>query len=213
MIISILTSTEEHPIYEYLVKWVKKNKKNHKISIVHSKKELISGDILFLISCSEIITKLERKKFKNTLVIHCSDLPYGRGWSPHLWEIINGEADITLSIIEAENKVDTGDIWKKINVNIPKTFLFNEINDLIFTAELDLMDFAVENFNTVSPKKQLNIDVNSWPKRSPKDSEIDINKSIFEQFNLIRVSDPKRFPAYFYKDGVRFNIFLEKHNE
>ena len=213
MIISILTSTEEHPIYEYLVKWAKKNKKNHKIIIAHSKNELISGDLLFLISCSEIITKTERDKFKNTLVIHASDLPYGRGWSPHVWEIINGSTEITLSLLEAEDKVDTGDIWKKTNINIPKTFLFEEINDLIFTTELDLMDFAIENFNTVSPKKQLNIDVNSWPKRSPKDSEIDSNKSIFEQFDSIRVCDPKRFPAYFYKDGVRFNIFLEKYNE
>ena len=212
MDISILTSSIEHPVNAYLDKWAEKNK-NHQISIVHSKKELISGDILFLISCSDIISKLERGRFKKTLVVHASDLPHGRGWSPHVWEIINGASDITLSLLEAEDKIDTGDIWKKISVPIPKTTLFNEINELIFDSELRLMDFAIENYNTIESKKQTNIDSTYWPKRSPKDSEIDINQTISEQFDLIRVCDPQRFPAYFYKDGVRFNVKIEKNNE
>ena len=174
---------------------------------------MISGDILFLISCSDIISKLERGRFKKTLVVHASDLPHGRGWSPHVWEIINGATDITLSLLEAEDKVDTGDIWKKISVPIPKTTLFDEINELIFDSELALMDFAIENYNTIEPRKQPNVVGTCWSKRSPKDSMIDINQTISEQFDLIRVCDPQRFPAYFYKDGVRFNITIEKNNE
>ncbi len=212
MNISILTTSIEHPVNAYLDKWAEKNK-NHQISIVHSKEELIPGDILFLISCSEIISKLERGKFKKTLVVHASDLPHGRGWSPHVWEIINGATDITLSLLEAEDQVDTGDIWKKISVPIPKTTLFDEINELIFDSELELMDFAIENYSTIEPKKQPDIDSACWPQRSPKDSVIDINQTISDQFDLIRVCDPQRFPAYFYKDGVRFNIIIEKNNE
>jgi methionyl-tRNA formyltransferase len=212
MNISILTTSIEHPVNAYLDKWAEKNK-NHQISIVRSKKELISGDILFLISCSEIISKSEREEFKKTLVVHASDLPYGRGWSPHVWEIINGATDITLSLLEAEDGVDTGDIWKKISVPIPKKILLDEINELIFDAEFALMDFAIENYNTIVPKKQTDTDSTYYPKRSPKDSEIDIYKTISEQFDLIRVCDSKRFPAYFYKDGTRFNITIEKNNE
>lgn len=212
MNISILITSKEHPVNIYVNKWVEKNK-SHQISVVHSKEELTSGDILFLISCSNIVSKLERDKFKKTLIIHASDLPNGRGWSPHIWEIINGSTDITLSLLEAENKVDTGDIWKKVSVPIPKTALFDEINDLIFNSELELMNFAIENYNIVKPKKQPNIDGVYWSKRSPKDSVIDINQTISEQFDLIRVCDPKRFPAYFYKDGVKFNIIIEKNNE
>lgn len=212
MNITILTTSIEHPVNAYLDKWVERNR-NHKIDIVRSKKELISGDILFLISCSEITSKPERERFKKTLVVHASDLPYGRGWSPHVWEIINGANDVTLSLLEAEDKVDTGDIWKKISVPVPKTALFDEINELIFNSELELMDFAIENFDTISPEKQPHIDTAHWPKRSPKDSLIDINQTISDQFDLIRVCDSKRFPAYFYKDGVRFNIIIEKNNE
>ena len=212
MNIAILTTSKEHPVNAYLDKWAEKNQ-NHQINIVHSKEELISGDILFLISCSEIISKLEREGFEKTLVVHASDLPHGRGWSPHVWEIINGATDITLSLLEAADEVDTGDIWKKISVSIPKTALFDEINELIFESEIRLMDFAIGNYNTIESKKQKNIDSTYWPKRSPKDSEIDINQTISKQFDLIRVCDPQRFPAYFYKDGVRFNITIEKNNE
>jgi methionyl-tRNA formyltransferase len=209
MNISILITSKEHPINTYINKWVEKNK-SHQISVIHSKEELTSGDILFLISCSDIILKVERSKFKKTLVIHASDLPHGRGWSPYVWEIINGATDITLSLLEAEDKVDTGDIWKKVIVPIPKTALFDEINELIFNSELDLMDFSIANYKTIKPKKQLNIDSTYWPKRSLNDSEIDVNKGISKQFNLIRVCDPDRFPAFFYKDGERFNITIKK---
>lgn len=212
MNISILISSIDHPVNAYVNKWVEINK-SHQINIIHSKKEITSGDILFLISCSDVVSKLERDKFKKTLVIHASDLPNGRGWSPHIWEIINGATDITLSLLEAEDKVDTGDIWKKISVPIPKTTLFDEINELIFDAELALMDFAIENYNTIEPKKQPNIDSAYWPKRLPKDSLIDINKTLADQFDLLRVCDSKRFPAYFYKDGVKFIIVIEKNNE
>jgi methionyl-tRNA formyltransferase len=98
-------------------------------------------------------------------------------------------------------------------VLIPKTALFDEINELIFNAEIELMSFAISNYNTIKPKKQPNIGSTYWPKRSPKDSEIDTNKGISEQFDLIRVCDPDRFPAFFYKDGEKFNITIKKNNE
>jgi len=212
MNISILITSIEHPVNFYINNWALRNQ-DHQIRIIQSKKDLISGDILFLISCSELISKSEREKFKKTLVLHASDLPYGRGWSPHVWEIINGANSITVSLLEAEDNVDTGDIWKKISVDIPKTALFDEINELVFNAELELMDFAIKNFDNIIPVEQSNIETIPWSKRSKKDSLIDINKTLIEQFDLLRVCDPKRFPAYFFKDGVRFNILIEKSNE
>ena len=211
MNISILITSIEHPVNTYINEWVEKNNR-HQINIIHSKEELTSGDILFLISCSSIISKVERDRFNKTLVIHASDLPIGRGYSPHIWEIINGASDITLCLLEAEDEVDTGDIWNKVNVFIPKTALFDEINELIFNSELKLMDFAISNYSTIISKKQPNINSTYWSKRLPTDSEIDINKGISEQFDLIRVCDPTRFPAFFYKDGKKFNITIKKSN-
>lgn len=213
MKIAILNSSQDHPVNAWLEKWLEKHKSSHEIGLYRSKSDLLGGDILFLISCSEIVSKYEREKFKETLVIHASDLPKGRGWCPHIWELINGAEEITLSLLEAEDKVDSGDIWKKIKIKVPKSALYQEINELIFDAELGLMDYAVENFSTVIPYKQPDAEVTYWPKRTPKDSELNIQKTISEQFDLIRVCDSERFPAFFYKDGQKYILKIEKINE
>ena len=213
MNISILITSKEHPINSYISKWIEEKSSEHLIDVLYSKEEIVGGDILFLISCSYVISKQHRDKFKKTLTIHASDLPIGRGWSPHIWEIIHGASEITLSLLEAEDKIDSGDIWQKTKVSIPKTALYDEINQLIFDAEINLMNFAISSFNDITPIKQDSTETSYWPKRSLKDSEIDINKSLSEQFDLIRVCDPYRFPAFFYKDGKKFNITIQKDNE
>ena len=108
MNISILTTSKEHPVNSYLVKWIKMNKGNHQISLLHSVGDLSKGDILFLISCSEIVSRQVRDRFQKTLLVHASDLPNGRGWNPHVWEIIGGASDTTSRLIEAEDSLDTG---------------------------------------------------------------------------------------------------------
>ena len=213
MKISILNTSEEHPINPWLKKWIKQNQSKHEIQLLRLKKELTGGDILFLISCSELISKSERNKFKKTLVIHASDLPKGRGWSPHVWEIINGANQITLSLLEAEDKVDAGDIWKKVKINVPKTDLYDQINELVFKEELGLMTFAADNFHSVMPYIQPEEEISFWPKRTPKDSEVNIHQSIDEQFDLIRICDPERFPAFFYKNGKKFKLRIEVIDE
>ena len=213
MNITILVSSIEHPVNSYLELWASKNGNKNNIEIVFSKNDLVGGDLLFLISCSEIILKADREKFSKALVLHASDLPKGRGWSPHIWDIIHGAKKITLSLLEAEDKVDSGDIWQKTMITVPETALHDEINKLIFEAEMALMDYAVKNFNEVVPLKQKPLDPEGsegyWRKRTPEDSEIDIHKSIDEQFDLIRVSDPDRFPAFFVKNGKKFKLKVE----
>lgn len=213
MKISILHTPTNHPIKPWLLNWIDMQKNLHEIDLVDTKENLVGGDILFLISCSEFISKIERDKFKKTLLIHASDLPKGRGWSPHIWEILNGAEQIVISLLEAEDKIDSGDIWKKVKVNISKSALYDEINRDIFNAELRLMEFAISNFNNVIVQKQSNIDPTYWPKRTSKESELNLNKTINEQFDILRVSDPNRFPAFFYKNGKKFILKIEVKDE
>jgi methionyl-tRNA formyltransferase len=214
MKITILNTHAEHPINAWLAKWIATHQNKHEINLLRSKSELIGGDLLFLISCSELIAKEDRENFEKTLVIHASDLPRGRGWSPHVWDIISGASEISLTLLEAEDKVDSGDIWRKLKVSIPSTALFDEINKIVFDAELELMDFAIENFNHITPEKQsLEILPSYWPKRTPKDSEVDITKTIEQQFDLIRVCDTDRFPVFFYIHGKKFTLKIEAIDE
>lgn len=214
MEITILCSSEKHPINSWLITWKDKKSENHTIDLVRNKSDLSGGDLLFLISCSEIIKQEEREKYQKTLVIHASDLPRGRGWSPHIWQIIEGENSICVSLLEAEDKVDSGDIWHQIKVDIPKHFLFDEINNALFEAELLLMDFAVNNMQSIVPHKQsAEVEPTYYPKRSPKDSQLDPEQSIKGLFDVMRVCDPERFPAYFELYGKKYAVKLEKIGE
>ena len=211
MKITVLCSSNLHPVNAYLQFWINKHQSSHRINIVRSKAELIGGDLLFLISCSEMLKKSDRSAYKKTLVIHASDLPNGRGWSPHIWQIIEGATKVTLTLLEAEDKVDSGPIWKQIQIGIKKDALWDEINNLIFSAEISLMDFAVENIHSIQAKPQSKkIEPTYYPKRTPEDSKISSNLSISEQFDLIRICDPQRFPAYFELHGYKYIIKVEK---
>jgi len=214
MNITVLCSSLNHPVNIWLKSWIEKQSISNEVDMIRSAQELKGGDILFLISCSEIITKKQRNLYRNTLIIHASDLPEGRGWSPHIWQIIGGTSEVIISLIEAEDNVDSGDIWKKANIQILKTDLYDDINKKLFDAEMELMDFAVNNIEDVKPSKQ---DLSAKPtyhaKRTPNDSELNINKSLKENFNLIRVCDPSRFPAFFYYEGMKYQLYIEKDGD
>lgn len=213
MKITILCSDAQHPVNTYLQSWINEHSERHQIDLVRTKSELSKGDLLYLISCSEIVTEADRQPYLKALVIHASDLPRGRGWSPHIWQLLDGAKTLTLTLLEAANKVDSGDIWKKIEISVGEDALSDEINHLVFEAELQLMDFAVQNFATIAPQPQsAAIEPTYYPKRSPFDSKIDPQKTIEDQFNLMRICDPNRFPAYFELHGHKYFIRLEKAN-
>ena len=213
MKITILCSDAQHPVNTYLQSWINAHSERHQIDLVRTKSELSKGDLLYLISCSEIVTEADRQPYLKALVIHASDLPRGRGWSPHIWQLLDGAKALTLTLLEAANKVDSGDIWKKIEISVGEDALSDEINHLVFEAELQLMDFAVQNFATIAPQPQSTaIEPTYYPKRSPFDSKIDPQKTIEDQFNLMRICDPNRFPAYFELHGHKYFIRLEKAN-
>ncbi|MGV2989264.1 formyltransferase family protein [Vibrio sp. E150_011] len=211
MKVTILCSDQNHPVYKYLLDWEGYNKEKYQIDLLKSTNEIDSGgDILFLVSCSEIINKKIREKFNYTLVLHASDLPNGRGWSPHIWEVLGGKSELTLSLLNAEDEVDTGDIWQKKTIPLNGLELFDEINHKLFEAELELLDWACENIFNATSKKQSEVRGSYYRKRTPADSQLDINSSIQSQFNMLRVSDPDRYPAFITVHGQKYKLVLEK---
>jgi methionyl-tRNA formyltransferase len=214
MRISILCSDVNHPVNAFLQRWIVQSRDIHQISLIREKKDLPGGEILFLVSCAEIVTAADRSIYSVSLVLHASNLPLGRGWSPHIWEIIGGAQELTISLIEAEDKVDTGRIWHQITFPIPKHALWDEINERLFNIEIELINLAVQEFGAIIPKPQ---DIAKVPtyyqRRSPEASKLDAEGSIASQFDIIRVCDPMRFPAFFELHGHKYKITLEKIND
>lgn len=214
MKISIFCSSNRHPIYRFIELWrERKSSEGHKVELVGDRKDLSGGDILFLISCNEIIGREVREMYNTSLVIHASDVPEGRGWSPHIWQILEGKNTIPVTLLEVEDAVDSGHIWEQRTLQLEGHELCHEINEKLFAVELELMDFAVSQFNSVKPKPQGDVNPTYFRKRTPEDSRIDPTKSIAEQFDLLRVVDPERFPAFFDYRGQRYAINLIKKDQ
>ncbi|MBZ0096710.1 MAG: UDP-2,4-diacetamido-2,4,6-trideoxy-beta-L-altropyranose hydrolase, partial [Sulfuricella sp.] len=101
-------------------------------------------------------------------------------------------------------------IWLKTRFTIEDHELLPEINAKLFAAELLLMAQAVEQFVAIKPIQQTGDSGPYMPKRSPADSQLDPDKTIAEQFDLLRVVDSKRYPAFFDYRGKRYLIKIEK---
>jgi len=211
MNISVLCTDPAHPVVDSLRGWVASMRSaGHAVALCHDKAELAGGDILFLVSCSQMIRDRERNMYQATLVLHASDLPRGRGWSPHIWAIVGGASRITVSLLEAKDPVDTGPIWFKKQFELEGHELLPEINARLFAAELALMTQAVEQFESVRPQEQSGEPGPYMTKRTPADSELDPHRSIAEQFDLLRVIDSQRYPAFIRYRGKTYWIKIEK---
>ena len=204
MKISIVCSDAAHPIYPWLERWASQHRAMHQIQIVQARRELSGGDILFLISCHDLIQADVRSMYKATLVVHASDLPLGRGWSPHIWQILEKNHLIKVTLLEAEDVLDSGAIWTQANLQLEGHETFDEINARLFDTELELMDFAVHHFGVVQPRIQDERTPTSYRKRTPADSQLDPALPLAGQFDLLRVADPLRFPAFFELRGHRY---------
>lgn len=211
MNITVLTSDPRHPFNEYLKEWVNEVRDQHNITVAHSRSELTSGDFLFLVSCSDIIKPEDKKNYRHTLVLHASDLPKGRGWSPHIWDLVKGADRIVLCLLEAEEKVDTGRIWLKQAIPIKNTALWDEINNLLFNFEIRLMNEVMSKNEKIEPFQQdPEVEATYNRKRTPEDSEVNPELSIADQFDLIRICDPNRYPAWFEMRGQKYKLVVEK---
>jgi len=211
MKISILCTDHLHPIVKSLNKWIKlMNAGGHDVSIFFDKSQLVGGDLLFLVSCAQVMNRFDRQKYNHTLVLHASDLPSRRGWSPHIWAILDGENYITVSLLEAADQVDTGRVWLKKSFLLEGHELLDEINKKLFNLELSLMTDAVINADKIQPEEQVGDPGDYMRKRVPGDSQIDPYESIAKQFNLLRIADAKRYPAFFEYLGVKYLIKIEK---
>ena len=173
-------------------------RKGHNVIMIHEPELVEQGDILCLLACERIFSDLHLNK--HNLVVHESALPNGKGWSPVTWQILEGKNQIPVSLFEAETSVDAGVIYGQTYIELSGKELLTEIKKKqgVATNKL-LMDF-IEKYPNVKGVEQQGKST-FYPRRTAKDSELDVNDSLANQFNLLRVCDNDRYPAYFYVEG------------
>jgi len=144
-------------------------------------------------------------------VVHASDLPQGKGWSPLTWQILEGINRIPIALFEADKKVDSGPIYAQRWLEFEGHELIDDLRDGLANATLELCRWFVDHYpeSAIQGREQVGEET-FYARRRQENSEIDPNKTISEQFNLLRVVDNRRYPAFFEWKGRRF--FLEITN-
>lgn len=206
MIINLLCDNNKSWIIPY-VNSIRERllKLNYRVFFINSYEQIVEGELLFLLSCEKIMPQKYLGLNKHNLVIHESDLPKGKGWSPITWQILEGKNEITITLFEASTDVDSGKIYMKetIILNGSETLPKIKHQQGIFTEKL-VLDF-VKRYPNIKGIEQVG-EESFYRKRTSEDSELDINKTIDDQFNLLRVVDNERYPAFFYKNNKKYVI-------
>ena len=186
----------------------------HECKIAHNASEAEPADFCFCLSCSQILPDSVRSQFKNTLVVHESDLPIGRGWAPMTWQILAGSKRIPVTVLEAAAAVDAGPIYLQDWIDLDGTELNPEWRKLQAAATLRLCTEWMRNYPAVLGGARDQVGVPSfYTRRLPEHSQLDISKTLIEQFDLLRVVDNKNYPAFFEVDGKRFTLQINASDE
>lgn len=129
--------------------------------------------------------------------------------SPLTWQILDGKNTIPITLFEAAEKVDSGKIYLQDYIKFEGHELVNDLRRAQGNKTIKLAKKFVDNFGKTKGKKQVGKS-SFYPRRTLKDSQLDINKSIKSQFNLLRVVDNKRYPAYFNYQGFDYILKVYK---
>ena len=169
-----------------------------------------SYDILFILSYHKIVPEKNLIKNRHNIVIHASNLPQGKGWAPLFWQILEGKNEIIFTMFGAGERIDDGDIYMKKTLQLKGDELNEELRTLQANLTISMCKEFIENYNKYkipSPQKGKE---SFYLKRTPKDSKLDINKTIKEQFNLLRVVNNEEYPAYFELENNKFILKIYK---
>jgi len=137
--------------------------------------------------------------------LHAGKLPQYRGSSPMNWALINGETEFTISILQAERRVDAGDVLSERTFPIG---IDDTIADLQRRADEAFPGMLLETVDAIGRhcvprRKQDEREARYYPLRFPEDGLILFDRfTVAEVHNRIRaLTDP--YPGAFTYLGRR----------
>ena len=169
------------------------------------------ADFCFCLSFGKVVPQEVRKRYLHTLVVHGSDLPEGKGWSPLSWQILEGKNCIPVTLLEAAQRIDSGVIYSQRWIEYRGDELIGELRGVLANAELDLCRRFVDKYPKSAERATKQSGKESfYLRRRPSDSQLDPNSSIAEQMNLLRIVDNDRYPAFFELRDNQYRIEINK---
>ena len=181
------------------------------VAMLPSAGEIQAGNgIAFLLSCESLVPTAVLARSRHNIVVHASELPKGKGMSPLTWQILDGRNVIPLSLFEAEEAMDSGPVYLKESITLQGNELLFEIQPLLGKKIIEMCVKFVECYPAIVSAGVPQVGTPTfYRRRTPKDSRLDPERTLAEQFNLLRVVDNEQYPAFFEWHGRRFTIKIE----
>ena len=207
--ICFLLDIDNNWLSSYCINYKNKNKnKNRRIEIHYNFKKIKNYDYVFVLGYTKILPKTLIEKNKLVTVIHESNLPKGKGISPLQWQILQNKNIIKINLIKLESKVDSGDIILTDDLKFNGSELYDEIRKKQAEATFKLIDKFLSK-KICCYKKQKGKE-SFFRKRSPADSKVDIKQSLKKSFNLLRICNNEKWPAFFYYKNQKYILKIFK---
>ena len=184
--------------------------RGHALRWIHEPARLAPGDVCLLLSCGRLLSAEQLAMHRHNLVVHESDLPRGQGWSPMTWQILEGVSCIPISLFEAVADLDAGHIHLQTSINLNGTELVDEWRQLQAEATIKLCLQWVNRYRElIDADRPQTGEASHYRRRRPDDSRLDPERSLAEQFELLRVVDNDRYPAFFEWRGRRYGLGIQ----
>lgn len=198
------------PYAEKLVQSI--NQGHDTAKLIRRHEEIESAHITFYLGCVKITPANILALSERNLVVHASDLPKGRGFSPMTWRILEGKQQLPVSLFEAVTECDAGDIYEQMTLVFDGTELLEELQTKLGNATLELaLKFLCQPECPTGYAQQG--EPSFYPRRYPKDSELDVHKSLADNFDLLRTVDNEKYPAFFHFRGEKYQLTINKVKE
>jgi|TARA_B100000315_G_C14585101_1_gene592583 methionyl-tRNA formyltransferase len=207
--ISFLVNNPDSWIIPFLQLFLKKLSHKYNVSFHTKSEELPYGDISFYLGCTLVVPSNIMKRNKLNLVVHASDLPWGRGMSPVSWQILEGKDKIPIVLFRAVEKLDAGDIYLRDSIHLDGTELLPEIRAKVWKKTEKIILHFLKVWPNIIPEKQKGAPT-FYCKRTDRDDEINPNRTIIENFNHLRIIDNDRYPAWFTYKGEKYILKIYK---
>ena len=170
-------------------------------------------NIVFPLSYTRILPESFLQKNELVLIAHSSKLPKDKGFAPLQYQILRNKNKVYISLIKAAKELDAGPIYFQNSFVLNGTELSDEIRNIQGIQLLNIIKKFLIKYPKVKSKKQIGKG-NFNKRRYPKDSQLDINKTIKQQFNHLRINDNELYPSFFYYKGQKYiiKVFKEKNS-
>ena len=171
---------------------------------LHSENLLVElrPDLVFVLGWYWLIPKTVLDRVPGGFVgIHYSLLPKYRGSSPLVWQIINGEPTVGLSVFSFTETMDEGPIWAQIRVRLLES---DYIADILAKLESKTEEVLADIYpgmldGSLKPRPQRDEPATYGAARCPDDGLINWNQPARSVYNFIRAQSspyPGAFTIY-----------------